>query len=131
METKESKFISVCVFVVLLFYSRSHIPPPDGTDSCFLLPQISVLFPQFHVFCLWSQVTDRSSEDSGSRRGSSSDVFCDATKEGLLHFKQLNTEKSKVTILSEIKEVSDRKTGSDLVSESMVSMLKLLNSERL
>ncbi|XP_077952286.1 rho GTPase-activating protein 21a isoform X6 [Gasterosteus aculeatus] len=38
---------------------------------------------------------DRSSEDSGSRRDSSSDVFCDATKEGLLHFKQLNTEKSK------------------------------------
>ncbi|XP_042366075.1 rho GTPase-activating protein 21-like isoform X2 [Plectropomus leopardus] len=38
---------------------------------------------------------DRSSEDSGSRRGSSSDVFCDATKEGLLHFKQLNTDKSK------------------------------------
>ncbi|XP_074549142.1 rho GTPase-activating protein 21a isoform X2 [Halichoeres trimaculatus] len=41
------------------------------------------------------KVADRSSEDSGSRRGSSSDVFCDATKEGLLHFKQLNTEKSK------------------------------------
>ncbi|KAM8822577.1 rho GTPase-activating protein 21a isoform 2-T2 [Spinachia spinachia] len=38
---------------------------------------------------------DRSSEDSGSRRDSSSDVFCDATKEGLLHFKQLNTDKSK------------------------------------
>ncbi|XP_034416206.1 rho GTPase-activating protein 21 isoform X2 [Cyclopterus lumpus] len=40
-------------------------------------------------------VVDRSSEDSGSRRDSSSDVFCDATKEGLLHFKQLNTDKSK------------------------------------
>ncbi|XP_047185710.1 rho GTPase-activating protein 21-like isoform X3 [Scophthalmus maximus] len=40
-------------------------------------------------------VTDRSSEDSGSRRDSSSDVFCDATKEGLLHFKQLNTDKGK------------------------------------
>ncbi len=39
---------------------------------------------------------DRSSEDSGSRRDSSSDVFCDATKEGLLHFKQLNTDKGKV-----------------------------------
>uniref|UniRef100_A0A3Q4AKR1 Uncharacterized protein n=1 Tax=Mola mola TaxID=94237 RepID=A0A3Q4AKR1_MOLML len=38
---------------------------------------------------------DRSSEDSGSRRDSSSDVFCDATKEGLLHFKQLNTDKGK------------------------------------
>uniref|UniRef100_UPI0037E792DF rho GTPase-activating protein 21a isoform X1 n=1 Tax=Semicossyphus pulcher TaxID=241346 RepID=UPI0037E792DF len=41
------------------------------------------------------KAVDRSSEDSGSRRDSSSDVFCDATKEGLLHFKQLNTEKSK------------------------------------
>uniref|UniRef100_A0A672H105 Rho GTPase activating protein 21a n=2 Tax=Salarias fasciatus TaxID=181472 RepID=A0A672H105_SALFA len=39
--------------------------------------------------------TDRSSEDSGSRRDSSSDVFCDATKEGLLHFKQLHTDKGK------------------------------------
>ncbi|XP_068160739.1 rho GTPase-activating protein 21a isoform X2 [Antennarius striatus] len=38
---------------------------------------------------------DRSSDDSGSRRDSSSDVFCDATKEGLLHFKQLNTDKGK------------------------------------
>ncbi|XP_037311334.2 rho GTPase-activating protein 21 isoform X1 [Pungitius pungitius] len=38
---------------------------------------------------------DRSSEDSGSRRDSSSDVFCDATKEGLLHFRQLSTDKSK------------------------------------
>ncbi|XP_054622034.1 rho GTPase-activating protein 21 isoform X2 [Dunckerocampus dactyliophorus] len=38
---------------------------------------------------------DRSSEDSGSRRDSSSDVFCDATREGLLHFKQLNTDKGK------------------------------------
>uniref|UniRef100_A0AAX7VQS8 Rho GTPase activating protein 21a n=1 Tax=Astatotilapia calliptera TaxID=8154 RepID=A0AAX7VQS8_ASTCA len=36
-----------------------------------------------------------SSDDSGSRRDSSSDVFCDATKEGLLHFKQLHTEKAK------------------------------------
>ncbi|XP_059182624.1 rho GTPase-activating protein 21 isoform X3 [Centropristis striata] len=41
------------------------------------------------------KAVDRSSEDSGSRRDSSSDVFCDATKEGLLHFKQLNTDKSK------------------------------------
>ncbi|KAM3860655.1 rho GTPase-activating protein 21-like [Diretmus argenteus] len=41
------------------------------------------------------KAVDRSSEDSGSRRDSSSDIFCDATKEGLLHFKQLNTEKSK------------------------------------
>ncbi|XP_076617514.1 rho GTPase-activating protein 21a isoform X5 [Chaetodon auriga] len=41
------------------------------------------------------KAVDRSSEDSGSRRDSSSDVFCDATKEGLLHFKQLSTEKGK------------------------------------
>ncbi|CAK6968580.1 rho GTPase-activating protein 21 [Scomber scombrus] len=41
------------------------------------------------------KATDRSSEDSGSRRDSSSDVFCDATKEGLLHFKHLNTDKGK------------------------------------
>ncbi|XP_036372906.1 LOW QUALITY PROTEIN: rho GTPase-activating protein 21-like [Megalops cyprinoides] len=38
---------------------------------------------------------DKSSEDSGSRRDSSSDVFSDSTKEGLLHFKQLSTDKSK------------------------------------
>ncbi|XP_049912567.1 rho GTPase-activating protein 21-like isoform X2 [Epinephelus moara] len=38
---------------------------------------------------------DRSSDDSGSRRDSTSDVFCDATKEGLLHFKQLSTDKGK------------------------------------
>uniref|UniRef100_A0AAR2JA03 Rho GTPase activating protein 21a n=1 Tax=Pygocentrus nattereri TaxID=42514 RepID=A0AAR2JA03_PYGNA len=36
-----------------------------------------------------------SSEDSGSRRDSSSDIFSDATKEGLLHFRQLNSDKSK------------------------------------
>ncbi|CAB1437313.1 unnamed protein product, partial [Pleuronectes platessa] len=41
------------------------------------------------------RAVDRSSEDSGSRRDSSSEVFCDATKEGLLHFKQLNTDKGK------------------------------------
>ncbi|KAM9333671.1 LOW QUALITY PROTEIN: rho GTPase-activating protein 21a [Pholidichthys leucotaenia] len=41
------------------------------------------------------KAVDRSSEDSGSRRDSSSDVFCDATKEGLLHFKQLHTDKGK------------------------------------
>ncbi|XP_029384861.1 rho GTPase-activating protein 21a isoform X3 [Echeneis naucrates] len=41
------------------------------------------------------KAVDRSSEDSGSRRDSSSDVFCDATKEGLLHFKQLSTDKGK------------------------------------
>eukprot|EP00066_Takifugu_rubripes_P017127 XP_011606393.1 PREDICTED: rho GTPase-activating protein 21 isoform X2 [Takifugu rubripes] len=38
---------------------------------------------------------DRSSEDSGSRGDSSSDVFCDATKEGPLQFKQLSADKNK------------------------------------
>ncbi|XP_036374495.1 rho GTPase-activating protein 21-like isoform X2 [Megalops cyprinoides] len=37
----------------------------------------------------------KSSDDSGSRRDSSSDVFSDASKEGWLHFRQLNTDKSK------------------------------------
>uniref|UniRef100_A0A3P8SN03 Rho GTPase activating protein 21 n=1 Tax=Amphiprion percula TaxID=161767 RepID=A0A3P8SN03_AMPPE len=49
----------------------------------------------FVLFCSAFQAVDRSSEDSGSRRDSSSDVFCDATKEGLLHFKQLHTDKGK------------------------------------
>ncbi|XP_072307275.1 rho GTPase-activating protein 21a isoform X2 [Eucyclogobius newberryi] len=43
---------------------------------------------------LWKAV-DKSSEDSGSRRDSSSDIFCDATREGLLHFRQLSSEKGK------------------------------------
>uniref|UniRef100_A0A4W5JSJ3 Rho GTPase activating protein 21 n=1 Tax=Hucho hucho TaxID=62062 RepID=A0A4W5JSJ3_9TELE len=38
---------------------------------------------------------DRSSEDSGSRRDSSSDIFSDASKEGMLYFRQINTDKSK------------------------------------
>ncbi|KAJ8396117.1 hypothetical protein AAFF_G00021900 [Aldrovandia affinis] len=37
----------------------------------------------------------KSSDDSGSRRDSSSDVFSDSSKEGWLHFRQLNTEKIK------------------------------------
>uniref|UniRef100_A0A3Q1JRX2 Uncharacterized protein n=1 Tax=Anabas testudineus TaxID=64144 RepID=A0A3Q1JRX2_ANATE len=41
------------------------------------------------------KAVDRSSEDSGSRKDSSSEVFCDATKEGWLHFKQLNIDKGK------------------------------------
>ncbi|XP_056439830.1 rho GTPase-activating protein 21-like isoform X2 [Gadus chalcogrammus] len=41
------------------------------------------------------KVSDCSSEDSGSRRDSSSDTFCTATKEGLLHFKQLHSDKNK------------------------------------
>ncbi|XP_019900847.3 rho GTPase-activating protein 21 isoform X3 [Esox lucius] len=38
---------------------------------------------------------DKSSEDSGSRRDSSTDFFSDATKEGMLHFRQINMDKSK------------------------------------
>ncbi|XP_058875774.1 rho GTPase-activating protein 21-like isoform X2 [Acipenser ruthenus] len=37
----------------------------------------------------------KSSEDSSSRRDSSSDVFSDASKEGWLHFRQISTDKSK------------------------------------
>lgn len=48
------------------------------------------------ALCRPPQAVDRSSEDSGSRRDSSSDVFCDAVKEGPLHFKQLNADKGKV-----------------------------------
>lgn len=35
------------------------------------------------------------SDDSSSRRDSSTEIFSDSTKEGWLHFRQLNTEKSK------------------------------------
>ncbi|KAL4630953.1 rho GTPase-activating protein 21 isoform X1 [Arapaima gigas] len=41
------------------------------------------------------KLTDRSSDDSGSRRDSSSEIFSDATKEGFLYFRQLSTEKGK------------------------------------
>ncbi|XP_026168494.1 rho GTPase-activating protein 21 isoform X3 [Mastacembelus armatus] len=37
----------------------------------------------------------KSSADSGSRRDSSSDIFADSSKEGLLNFRQLNTDKNK------------------------------------
>uniref|UniRef100_A0A4W5NY42 Rho GTPase activating protein 21 n=1 Tax=Hucho hucho TaxID=62062 RepID=A0A4W5NY42_9TELE len=37
----------------------------------------------------------KSSDDSGSRMDSSSDIFSDSSKEGWLNFRQLNTEKSK------------------------------------
>ncbi|KAL2097739.1 hypothetical protein ACEWY4_006946 [Coilia grayii] len=37
----------------------------------------------------------KSSDDSGSRRDSSSDVFADSSKEGCLNFRQLNTDKNK------------------------------------
>uniref|UniRef100_A0A8D0HMX4 Rho GTPase activating protein 21 n=1 Tax=Sphenodon punctatus TaxID=8508 RepID=A0A8D0HMX4_SPHPU len=39
--------------------------------------------------------SQKSSEDSGSRKDSSSEVFADASKEGWLHFRQLVTEKGK------------------------------------
>ncbi|XP_050953704.1 rho GTPase-activating protein 21 isoform X2 [Labeo rohita] len=48
-----------------------------------------------HGFKGLRKAVDRSSEDSGSRRGSTSDVFTDATKEGPLHFRQLNSDKGK------------------------------------
>uniref|UniRef100_A0A8C7NZF9 Rho GTPase activating protein 21 n=1 Tax=Oncorhynchus mykiss TaxID=8022 RepID=A0A8C7NZF9_ONCMY len=48
-----------------------------------------------HVFDVLKATVDRSSEDSGSRRDSSSDIFSDASKEGMLHFRQINTDKSK------------------------------------
>lgn len=50
-----------------------------------------------HGFKGLRKVVDKSSEDSGSgsRRDSTSDVFTDATKEGLLHFRQLNSDKGK------------------------------------
>lgn len=38
----------------------------------------------------------KSSGDSGSRRDSSSDIFIDSSKEGLLNFRQLVTDKNKV-----------------------------------
>uniref|UniRef100_A0A674A372 Rho GTPase activating protein 21 n=1 Tax=Salmo trutta TaxID=8032 RepID=A0A674A372_SALTR len=47
------------------------------------------------VFVVLKATVDRSSEDSESRRDSSSDIFSDASKEGMLHFRQINTDKSK------------------------------------
>lgn len=81
------------------------ITVPSTSSGCWKLeltsfwwhinPSLTKRFSLF-LFSYPSQAVDRSSEDSGSRRDSSSDVFCDATKEGLLHFKQLNTDKGKV-----------------------------------
>ncbi|XP_043082442.1 rho GTPase-activating protein 21 isoform X3 [Puntigrus tetrazona] len=48
-----------------------------------------------HGFKGLRKAVDRCSEDSGSRRDSTSDVFTDATKEGPLHFRQLNSDKGK------------------------------------
>ncbi|TRY58511.1 hypothetical protein DNTS_004924 [Danionella cerebrum] len=48
-----------------------------------------------HGFKGLRKIVARSSEDSGSRRDSTSDLFTYATKEGPLHFRQLNTDKSK------------------------------------
>lgn len=63
---------------------------PDHHNVCVYVPLNCVVF----------QAVDRSSDDSESRRDSSSDVFCDATKEGFLHFKQLHTDKGKVGTVS-------------------------------
>ncbi|KAM9488691.1 rho GTPase-activating protein 21a [Clarias gariepinus] len=41
------------------------------------------------------KAVDRSSEDSGSRRNSLSDAFVNATKEGVLHFRQFSSDKGK------------------------------------
>ncbi|GAA6065120.1 rho GTPase-activating protein 21-like isoform X1, partial [Tachysurus ichikawai] len=41
------------------------------------------------------KTVDRSSEDSGSRRNSLSDVFVNTTKEGVLHFRQISSDKGK------------------------------------
>ena len=46
----------------------------------------------FHVQAL----DGHKSDDSGSRRDSSSDIFPDSSKEGWLNFRQLNTDKNKV-----------------------------------
>ncbi|XP_077100342.1 rho GTPase-activating protein 21a isoform X2 [Siphateles boraxobius] len=48
-----------------------------------------------HGFKGLRKAVDGSSEDSDSRRDSTSNVFTDATKEGLLHFRQLNSDKGK------------------------------------
>ncbi|XP_051542764.1 rho GTPase-activating protein 21-like isoform X2 [Myxocyprinus asiaticus] len=50
-----------------------------------------------HGFRGLRKAVDKSSEDSGSgsRRDSTSDIFTDATKEGPLHFKQINSDKGK------------------------------------
>lgn len=53
------------------------------------------------MFVPVSQALDgHKSDDSSSRRDSSTEIFSDSTKEGWLHFRQLNTEKSKVRNLS-------------------------------
>lgn len=51
--------------------------------------------------CLCSQSLDghKSSGDSGSRRNSSLDIFADSSKEGLLNFRQLSTDKNKVCLI--------------------------------
>ncbi|CDQ59079.1 unnamed protein product [Oncorhynchus mykiss] len=59
------------------------------------IPGLKGLRKVTHVFDVLKATVDRSSEDSGSRRDSSSDIFSDASKEGMLHFRQINTDKSK------------------------------------
>ncbi|XP_067342042.1 rho GTPase-activating protein 21-like isoform X3 [Channa argus] len=64
----------------------------EGLDNYRVENRGRSLIPGLRSF---KKSVERSSEDSESRRDSSSDVFCDATKEGLLHFKHLNTDKGK------------------------------------
>uniref|UniRef100_A0AAR2J142 Rho GTPase activating protein 21a n=1 Tax=Pygocentrus nattereri TaxID=42514 RepID=A0AAR2J142_PYGNA len=77
------------------------IPPSPTSPSAVIRRQLShdqgeTQGPFSYVcVCVCMYAVDRSSEDSGSRRDSSSDIFSDATKEGLLHFRQLNSDKSK------------------------------------
>lgn len=56
--------------------------------------------PEKNVMISHLQTLDghKSSGDSGSRRDSSSDIFADSSKEGLLNFRQLSTEKNKVCL---------------------------------
>uniref|UniRef100_A0A8K9XS96 Rho GTPase activating protein 21b n=1 Tax=Oncorhynchus mykiss TaxID=8022 RepID=A0A8K9XS96_ONCMY len=51
--------------------------------------------PGCHSYGADTGLSVASSDDSGSRRDSSSDIFSDSSKEGWLNFRQLNTEKSK------------------------------------
>lgn len=59
----------------------------------------------FCSFFLITQVLDghKLSDDSSSRRDSSSDIFTDYFKEGWLHFRQLNTDKNKVSVITRIR----------------------------
>uniref|UniRef100_A0A8C2K710 Rho GTPase activating protein 21b n=1 Tax=Cyprinus carpio TaxID=7962 RepID=A0A8C2K710_CYPCA len=49
----------------------------------------------FRFFWVIIALDGHKSDDSSSRRDSSTEIFSDSTKEGWLHFRQLNTEKGK------------------------------------